>query len=254
MPSLIPKPFDSLHNVRFQGNCLNPMLLDRFDRCLIGTVAYGENFEDLRLFSVNSAGDVFVQKLNNNTPIDLADFNKTVTITSQKVPKLNYSKLCDMSKLWKVEPPCMPEKNVKRNSIWSFSKEKMVSYVDHLAPIILSPWDIDDLSEWEDEDVYEDVDTLNDDFGSNYVNKINYWFNKNNSLLESSKPSKQISNNPSINLPSQDTAKTLTSESSENSSSGKLFMITFYNLLLFVLFLLQDIPLMYYLRMTNFYE
>lgn len=239
LSSLIPKPFDSLHSVRLQGNCLNPILLDRFDRCLIGTVAFGDSVNNFKLFSVNSAGDLFVQLLNNNTPLDMAGFKKTVVIKSQKVSNLNYSNVCDMSKLWKLESPCKLEQNVKKNGIWSISKEQMTSYVDHLASIILSPWDIDDLSEWENED--DNVDTVNDDFSCNYINKINHWFNKNDSLLGLPKPSKEITDNSSINLVSPVIAKTSTSESNEDSSSGILFIVTFYYLLLYILFLLQDI-------------
>lgn len=232
MSSLIPKPFDSLHSVRLQGNCLNPILLDRFYRCIIGAVAFGDSVEDLRLFSVNSAGDLFVQLLNNNTPIDVTGFKKTVNIKSQKVSSLNYSQVCDMSKLWKLESPSILEQNVKRNGIWSISKEKMTSYVDHLAPIILSLWDIDDLSEWENEDDNDDI--VNDDFSYNYVNKVNHWFDKNDSLLGLTKLSKEITDNSSINLVSPVIAKTLTSESNEDSSSGTLFIIIFYNRLLLI--------------------
>lgn len=239
MPSLIPKPFDSLHNVRLQGNCLNPILLDRFYRCLIGTVAFGDNVKNLRLFSVNSAGDLFVQKLNNNTPIDVAGFKKTVNIKSQQISCIKYSQVYDMSKLWKLEPPCIFEKNVKRNSIWSVSKEKMTSYVDHLAPIILSPWDIDDLSEWENEE--DNIDTGNDDFSCNYVNKINDWFNKNNLMLGLTKPSKEITDNSTINLVSQVNSKNSTSGSNDDSSSGTLFIIIIYNFSLFILFFIYRV-------------
>lgn len=221
MSSLIPKPLDSLHSVRLQGNCLNPILLDRFYRCLIGTVAFGDSAKDLKLFSVNSTGDLFVQLLNNNTPLDVTGFKKTVNLKSQKISNLNYSQVCDMSKLWKLELPCIPEQNVKKNRIWSISKEKMTSFVDHLAPIILSPWDIDDLSEWENEN--DDIDTVNDDFSCNYVKKINHWFNKNDSLLGLTKPSIEITDNSSTNFVSPVIAKTSTSESNDDSSSGIIF-------------------------------
>lgn len=219
MPSSIPIPLDSLHNVRLQGNCLNPLLLNRFDRCLIGTVAYGDHFDDLKLFSINSAGDLFVQQLNNNRPLDVSMFKKAVSIKSQKISKLTFTKICDLSKLWKMKPPKIHKENDKRSSIWRVSKENMTSYVDHLAPIILSPWDIDDLSEWEHEG--DNVDNINDDFNSNYTDKINYWFNKNNSILGLSKPSKQTSDNQPINFLSRDAAKSLKSDSDEDSSSGK---------------------------------
>lgn len=218
--SSIPNPLQSLHTVQLQGHCLNPTLLDRFSRCLSGTTIFGEHVKDLKLFSINSAGDLFVQKVNDNTPIDVTEFNKNVTIKPQIVTKLNYSHKFDMSNLWKLE---MPDKhkeiNIKKDNIWSISKEKMLSYVDHLAPIILSPWDIDDLSEWENEDENDDA---NDDSDCDYTTKVNFWFNKNDTLLSLTKTSEPSTVNPLINILSQaSTAKTIpSSENDDESSSG----------------------------------
>jgi len=219
MASSIPKPLDALYNVRLQGHCLNPMLLDRFPRCLIGTTALGEHSDNLRLFSVNSAGDLFVQKINDSTPIDVTEFKKTVTVKPQTVQKLNYSKTFDMSKLWQLEPLDNQVKNIKKSRFWSMSKEKMTSYVDHLAPLILSPWDIDDLSEWENENEDNDAD---DDSDCDYKTKVHYWFNKNDSLLGSTEPFEPSTNEPPIHFTSQtaSTKPSLTSEKDEDSSSG----------------------------------
>lgn len=219
MASSIPKPLDALYNVRLQGHCLNPMLLDRFSRCLVGTTALGEHFDNLRLFSVNSAGDLFIQKINDSTPIDVTEFEKTVTVKLQTVQKLNYSQIFNMSKLWQLEPLDNQKENIKKNRFWSMSKEKMTSYVDHLAPLILSPWDIDDLSEWENED--EDNDAVNDDSDCDYTTKVHYWFNKNDSLLRSAEPYEPNTNEPPIHFTSQTAStKPPISEKDEDSSSG----------------------------------
>lgn len=235
--SSVPKPLDSLHKVRLQGHCLNPMLLDRLSLCLVGSTAFGENIEDLKLFSVNSVGDLFVQKLNDKTPINVAEFEKLVTVKTKKVLKLNYSNVFDMSKLWEKEPSNNCEEKINKNSVWSISKEKMTSYVDHLAPLILSPWDLDDLSEWED----EHVDTTHD-LDCDYTAKISYWFNKNDSLLEPTNPLKTNMHSLHNFLTEATTSKAPTSENDNDSSSGKLdiyvFSFSFY-LMLFVL--LQDI-------------
>ncbi|XP_022172452.1 uncharacterized protein LOC111035227 isoform X2 [Myzus persicae] len=218
--SSIPNPLQSLHNVRLKGYCLNPKLLDRFSRCLTGTTIFGEHIKDLKLFSINSVGDLFVQKVNDSTPIDVTEFNKKVTIKPQTVPKLNYSYKFNMSNLWQLDTPDKHEEiNVKKDNFWSLSKEKMSSYVDHLAPIILSPWDIDDLSEWENED--ENVDA-NDDSDCDYATKVNFWFNKNDTLLRSTELLEPSTDNLPINILSQaSTTKTVPpSENDDDSSSG----------------------------------
>ncbi|XP_026814538.1 uncharacterized protein LOC113554763 [Rhopalosiphum maidis] len=218
--SSIPNSLQSLRNVQLQGHCLNPILFDRFSRCLTGTTVIGEHIKDLKLYSINSAGDLFVQKINDSTPIDVTEFNKNVTIKPQTVPKLNYSCIFDMSNLWQLEPSDIHEEiNIKKNNFWNMSKEKMLSYVDHLAPIILSPWDIDDLSEWENEDDNADI---NDDSDCDYTTKVNFWFNKNDTLLGSAETSEAINDNPPINILSQaSTSKTVpSSENDDDSSSG----------------------------------
>jgi len=223
--SSIPNPLQSLHNVRLKGCCLNPTLLDRFSRCLSGATVFGEHIKDLKLFSINSAGDLFVQKVNDNTPIDVAEFNKNVTIKSQNVPKLNYSYKFDMSNLWQLDPPEKHEEiNIKKDNVWSMSKEKMSSYIDHLAPIILSPWDIDELSEWENEDENDDV---NDDSDCDYATKVNFWFNKNDTLLRSTETLEPSNDHSPINIFSQaSTAKTVpSSENDSDSSSGYFIFI-----------------------------
>lgn len=235
--SSVPKPLDSLHKVRFQGHCLNPMLLDRLSLCLVGSTAFGENVEDLKLFTVNSVGDLFVQKLNDSTPINLTKFKKLVTVKNKKVLKLNYSHVFDMSNLWGKEPSNNCEEKINKNSIWSISKEKMTSYVDHLAPLILSPWELDDLSEWED----EDVDAINA-FDCDYAAKVSYWFNKNDSLLESTNSLKTNLSSLNTFLAKATTSKAPTLESNNDSSSGKfdvyIFSFSFY---LILFFFLQDI-------------
>ncbi|XP_060867146.1 uncharacterized protein LOC132942608 [Metopolophium dirhodum] len=217
--SSIPNPLQSLHNVRLKGCCLNPSLLDRFSRCLTGTTVFGEHIKDLKLFSINSAGDLFVQKVNDNTPIDVTEFNKNVTIKSQMVPKLNYSYKFDMSNLWQLDLPDKHEEiNIKKDNVWSMSKEKMSSYVDHLAPIMLSPWDIDELSEWENEDENDDA---NDDSDCDFATKVNFWFNKNDTLLRSTETLEPSTNHPPINIFSQaSTAKTVPSSENDNDSSS----------------------------------
>lgn len=218
--SSIPKPLDTLYNVRLQGHCLNPLLFDRFTRCLIGTTAFGKCIEDLRLFSINSAGDLFVQKMYDYTPVDVVKFNDTVSIKSQTVPKLNYSLMFDMSKLLQLEPQDSQEKTLKKNQLLSISKKKITSYVDHLAPLILAPWDVDDLSDWESED--DVIDGVNDASDCDYNTKIRFWFNKNDSLMRSDEfPDPSCSNLPN-NLPSQaSTSKAPpSSEIDEDSSSG----------------------------------
>lgn len=221
MVSSIPKPLDSLHNVRLQGHCLDPILLNRFSRCLIGITVVGEHFKDLKLFTINSAGDLFVQQMNENTPVDVTVFKELVKIKSQTIPNLKYTNVFDMSKLWKLEPSENHNINYKRNYVWSMSKEKISSYVDHLAPLILSPWDIDDLSEWENED--ENIEDLEEDSDCDYATKVNFWFNKNDSLLGITEPIKEKTvSKVSINLKSQNiiTKSINTSENDEDSSSG----------------------------------
>lgn len=230
MVSSIPKPLDSLCNVRFQGHCLNPILLDRFAQCLTGITGLGTNDSDLRLFSINCVGDLFVQKMNDTTPINVDEFKKNISTTSHHVPKLNYSDMYDMSKLWDLEKPVKNMRKDELNSLWGISKEKMTSYVDHLAPLMLSPWDIDNISEWEVKK--NNIDTSNDDSDCDYKTKVRYWFDKNDSLLGMEEPSKPILAEP--NLDSQQSAHTNTSppvssiseqkdETSENSSSGDFF-------------------------------
>lgn len=223
LASSIPKPLDALHKVRHEGHCLNPTLLDRFSRSLCGTTAFGEHMDNLRLFSINSAGDLFVQNLNSNNsiPLDIAKFEKLSSIKYKRVSALNYSHTFDMSKLWKIEPPEKFEETGKIN-VWSMSKEKMMSYVDHLAPLILSPWDIDDLSEWENEDKNDDA--INDDFDCDYATKVHYWFNKNDTLLESPdlfEPSPCLPINV-VRKPTP-TNDHPASDNDEDSSSGNLF-------------------------------
>lgn len=236
--SSIPKPLDSLHDVRLQGHCLNPMLMDRFSRCLIGATAFGEHFEDFRLFSINSVGDLFVQRINNNTSIDVNTFKDLIEVKSQTVKKLNYSKLINVSKLWQLESPIEQKKLIENNHVWSISKEKITSYVDHLAPLMLSPWDIDDLSEWESDN---DSDEVSDNSDCDYATKVQYWFNKNDLLLESGEHSQSIidtQDTSGINFSSQTTTtinkKNLASEKDEDSSSGYLSNIVF-TLLIFCL-------------------
>lgn len=94
------------------------------------------------------------------------------------------------------------------------SKKNMTSYVDHLAPLILSLWDIDDLSEWENED--ENADIISDDSDCDYMTKVHYWFNKNNLLLGSTESLK-----PPIDFPSQITTLKPILENNEDSSLGK---------------------------------
>jgi hypothetical protein len=220
MASLIPKPLDTLHNVRYQGHCLDSTLFDRFSQCLIGTTALGDNNENLRLFSINSTGDLFVQTIKNNKPIDIIEFKNRVTIKPQIIQKLNYSLLFNMSKLWQIDLSDQHNENIQKNNAWRISKEKMTSYTDHLAPLILAPWDIDELSEWENED--ENADAENDTSDCDYTTKVNYWFNKNDSLLGSSKPLESSMNKLSINFSSQaTTSKPLSpSENDNDSSSG----------------------------------
>jgi len=217
--SSIPNPFQSLHDVQLKGYCLNPTLMDRFSRCLTGTTVFGEHIKDLKLFSINSAGDLFVQKVNDSTPIDVTEFVKNVTIKPQIVPKLNYSHKFDMSNLWKLDPPDNSEEiNIKKNNVWCMSKEKMSSYIDHLAPIILSPWDIDDLSEWENEDENDDA---NEDSDCDYATKVNFWFNKNDTLLRSTETLEPSTDNLPINILSQaSTVKTVPSSENDNDSSS----------------------------------
>lgn len=219
--SSIPKPLDALHNVRRQGHCFDPILFNRFSRCLVGATVFGEHYEDLRLFSINSTGDVFVQKINNNTSIDVTEFKNKVKIKSQTVPKLNYSSLVNMSKLWTLEIPEKRKENIKKKNVWKISKQNVTSYVDHLAPLILSPWDIDDLSEWESED--EINDTSNADSDCDYNTKVHYWFDKNDLLLKSADLSQPSADKPTMTSPSQSTTITNappTSENDEDSSSG----------------------------------
>lgn len=217
--SSIPSPLHSLHNVRLQGYCLDPKLFDRFSRCLTGTTVFGEHVNDLKLFSINSAGDLFVQKLNDSTSIDVTEFTKNVTTKPQTVPELNYSCLLDMSSIWKLEPPDKHNESIKKHNVWNISKEKMTSYIDHLAPIILSEWDIDDLSEWENED--ENADDV-DDSDCDYATKVNFWFNKNDTLLRTSETLGPNTDKPPIKISSQaSTAKPIpSSENDDDSSSG----------------------------------
>lgn len=221
MASSIPKPIDSLHKVRLQGHCLNPTLLDRFSRCLVGCTAFGDNIENLRLFIINSAGDLFVQTLNDSTPINVTEFENLVKIKSKKVTKLNCTNIVDMSELWRMEKSNDCEEKVKENNISSMSKKKMMSYVDHLAPLILSPWDIDDLSEWENEN--ESANVILDDLDSNYDSKVRNWLNRNDLLSDSAEP---LNSNiyPTNDFSSTTNTKVLSSKTSsenyENSSSG----------------------------------
>lgn len=218
--SSIPKPLESLHNVRLHGHCLDPILLNRFSRCLIGITAFGEHFEDIKLFTINSAGDLFVQKMKDNTPIEINIFKKLVTTKCQTVSNLNYSNIFDMSKLWKLEPSNEYKNKHKNNKAWNISKEKMLSYIDHLAPLILSPWDTEDLSEWENED--ENIEAVDNDSDCDYTTKVNFWFNKNESLLGLTKPLEASVSNTPNKLTSQDTTTKSphASENDEDSSSG----------------------------------
>lgn len=220
MASLIPKPLDTLHNVRFQGHCLDPTLFDRFSQCLIGTTALGDNSENLRLFSINSTGDLFVQTIKNNRPINIKEFKNRVTIKPQTVQMLNYSLVFDMSKLWQIESSDKHNDNIQKNNAWRMSKEKMTSYIDHLAPLILAPWDIEELSEWENEDEIDDAE--NDNSDCDFTTKVNFWFDKNNSLLGSSQPLDTNMDNLSINISSQATTLKAppSSENDDDSSSG----------------------------------
>ncbi|VVC25674.1 Hypothetical protein CINCED_3A012380 [Cinara cedri] len=222
MVSSIPKPLESLHNVRLQGHCLNPILLERFARCLTGITAIGTNDRDLRLFSINCVGDLFVQQINDTTPLDVAEFKKNVTIKSHSIPNLNYSHVFDMSKLWHLEKPKKnDEHDVKQNTLWSISKKEMTSYVDHLAPLLLCQWDIDDLSEWGNTN--DDIDTANDDSDCDYKTKVNYWFNKNDNLLRMEKhPNANINVDSQQNISSSavPTRSDQEDEISDNSSSG----------------------------------
>lgn len=221
MASSIPKPIDSLHNVRLQGHCLDPILLNRFSRCLIGITVFGNNFKDLKLFSVNSAGDLFVQKINNNAHIDMTTFKELVKLKSLTIPNLKYTNIVNMSKLWKFEPSNNHKIDDKKNYVWNISKEKMTSYVDHLAPLILSPWDINNLSDWENED--ENIEAVDEDSDCDYATKVNFWFNKNDSLLKITEPiSEPSTSKEPINLKSQSTTikSSNTSENNEDSSSG----------------------------------
>lgn len=218
MVSSIPKPIDTLCNVRFRGHCLNPILLDRLSQCLIGTTAFGENITDLKLFSINSVGDLFVQQIGDITPVDVIKFKEMVTIQS-KHSVFNHTNMYNMNKLWQLKPSD-DRGNDKKISVWSMSKKKMTSYVDHLASLILYPWDIDDLSEWENED--ENADILSDGSDCDYITKVHYWFNKNDLLLEAAESSKQKTDNPPIDFLSQTTTlkPPLTLENDEDSSSG----------------------------------
>lgn len=220
MPSLIPKPLDTLHHLRYQGHCLEPTLFDRFSQCLIGTTALGDNKENLRLFSINSTGDLFVQTIKNNRPIDIIEFKNRVTIEPQTIQNLNYSLLFNMNKLWQIDLSVKHNENIQKNNTWKMSKEKMTSYTDHLAPLILTPWDIDELSEWENED--ENADAENDTSDCDYTTKVNYWFNKNDSLLGSSQPLELSMDKLSINFSSQATTSKAppSSENDTDSSSG----------------------------------
>lgn len=224
MVSSVLKPLDTLRNVRSQGHCLNPMLLDRFSRCLIGATAIGENIDDFKLFTINSAGDLFVQKLNCSTPIDVTKVKEMVTTQPSTIPKLNYSNIFNMSKLLEIDPPDKCKKICKKNRFWSVSKEKMTSYVDHLAPLILSPWDIDDLSEWEsdDDDDDENDDAVDDNSDCDYTTKVHYWFNKNDSILASAEPIVPNVSELSPNCVSSQTTTKVppTSDDDEDSSSG----------------------------------
>lgn len=220
MASLIPKPLDTLHNIRFQGHCLDPTLIDRFSQCLIGTTAIGNDGENLRLFSTNSTGDLFVQTIKNNIPIDVIEFKNRVTIKPQSTQTLHYSLVFNMSKLWQLESTDKYNENIQKSNAWKMSKEKMISYIDHLAPLILAPWDIDELSEWENED--EIVDAENDISDCDYKTKVNFWFDKNNSLLGSSQPIDSNMDNLSNIFSSQaSTSKNpQSSEKDDDSSSG----------------------------------
>jgi len=142
---------------------------------------------------------------------------KKITVKNQTVPKLIYSRTFDMSKLWQLEPPDNHERNKKINRFWNMSKENMTSYVDHLAPLILSPWDIDDLTDWEIED-----DDGDDDSDCDYRTKVHYWFNKNDLLLGSANSIDANTNDPPVNFSSQATTTkpTSASEKDEDSSSG----------------------------------
>lgn len=230
MVSSVPKPLDSLQKVRLQGRCLNPVLLDRMSRCLVGSTAFGDSIENLKLFSINSAGDLFVQKLKDeeedDTALNVTEFEKLTTIKSKKVSKLYYTSIVDMSKLWDKEQPKDCEEKVKKNNFLSMSKQKMLSYIDHLAPLILSPWDVDDLSEWENED--ENTE-MTDDLDGNYDSKVRNWFEKNDLLLGSEKPLESTlyqPNDPSFlnkNTKVLSSKTYPTSENDEDSSSGDDF-------------------------------
>lgn len=225
MVSSILKPLDTLRNVRSQGHCLNPTLLDRFSRCLIGATAMGENIDDFKLFTVNSAGDLFVQKLNSCTPLDANKVKEMITTQPSTIPKLNYSKVFNMSKLLEIDPPKTCKEICKKNNFWSMSKENMTSYVDHLAPLILSPWDLDDLSEWEsDDNDDENADGVDNDSDCDYTTKVHYWFNKNDSILALAEPIEPSTSKSSPNCVLTQTTPTIiptpTSDNDEDSSSG----------------------------------
>ncbi|XP_050441573.1 uncharacterized protein LOC126846308 [Adelges cooleyi] len=230
LASSIPKPLDSLYEIRHKGHCLDPKLTKRCSRPIIGVTGIGETVDDLQLFSINSVGDLFVQafdKTEDSVELDkiiISNFENLLTNKSQMVKKLNYTHLTDMSKLFDLEPPEHNKEDIEcSGGFWKMSKEEMLSYSDHVAPLILHPWDLDDVSEWETEN--ENNDDLNnddDDLGNNYVVKVNSWFEKNK--LSTTEPCLENKNNPPNNKPkSQNDLRQSTD--TDSSSSGYSVLI-----------------------------
>ncbi|XP_050522151.1 uncharacterized protein LOC126894885 [Daktulosphaira vitifoliae] len=217
LASCIPHPLDLLCSNQHQGYSLHPKLNRRFSRPLTGVTVVGKTIENLQLFCINSIGDLFVQTINKKVPITksnlLIDYEFYESSEDKKISPLMYSHLTDMSMLLKIKPSNNIEEKRGWGGLWKMSKEQMFSYMDHTAPLILSPWDLDDISEWEKEDEIFEKDA-DDDFEDNFVSKINYWFNKNDELLSDKDPA-SIDTSPNELLSQMDASSV-----SDNSSSG----------------------------------
>ncbi|PSN35808.1 hypothetical protein C0J52_21971 [Blattella germanica] len=166
MPLSLPNLHDSLLSAHHSGQWLDPAVQQRVKLSLMGLVWLPSEPSQLRLLSQTSAGDVFNHILSRkdveNKSISntlkpehlkcLAEWEKELLKKRSSIVRCTTRKsMVQLFRSMKNSKRKLSEKKRRKRSEQNnlmMSKERMLSYVDFLAPRILEAWDIENEPEW----------------------------------------------------------------------------------------------------------
>ncbi|XP_043265581.1 uncharacterized protein LOC122405127 [Colletes gigas] len=160
-PFTPPHITNTLNESQTRGTCLNPYLRNRFDLCNIGSTVIINETENIFLFQQNSIGDIYYQCITHETELDkyspinskscylLDAWENAISLQTDTIVPLTISNKSNMQHVYenftnkKLRLRCDErESNDYFEPNWKQSIEKLNSYMDILAPELLSVWEI----------------------------------------------------------------------------------------------------------------